>query len=118
MLFLLIACAPLSGTWEGEADCDGTLLPIEVWLEPVDGRHEGWGSLDCTPYYGEDCLQSFDIEAELDERDIDVDIDNCVVHTFDGRTTVGCDEPDDLEWDGADAIEGEWGGCEVELERG
>lgn len=118
---MLVGCYPLAGVWEGEAECYGFDLDIQVTLEPADGVYAGSGSLDCSKTWGSDCEQTFDLELEPEswrgEQDLEVDLDDCQLHTDDGTEDVSCDDPDDLEWDGADRIEGEWSGCDIELER-
>lgn len=120
-LLLSVACTPLAGTWEGDADCSGFNLPVHVELEPEGDHYVGWGSIDCSVLYGEECMQSFDIDLEQEDGpgddDLSVDLDDCELHTLDGVEAVSCDDPTDMEWDGADAIEGDWAGCDVELER-
>jgi hypothetical protein len=101
MLFFLLACTPLAGDWSGE--------------------YVGEGWLDCTDAYGGSCEQSFELQVEpegpLGEQELDVDIDDCTYELEGTSGSGGCTNPDDVEWDGADSITGEWDDCDVELER-
>lgn len=121
LLFFVSACTPLTGEWEGEVTCDGESLDVWVDLEWTGRRYEGEGALDCTAYWGASCVQKFDVQVDPDEGpfagDLDVELDECRAQTADGSADLGCDDPDDVEWDGADVIEGDWSGCELELER-
>lgn len=122
LLLLLLACAPLVGTWEGDAECSGYNFPLTVELDAFGDHYEGWGSLDCSSAYGSDCFETFDIDAELEsgghDRDIEVDLDNCALRTWGETEFVSCDDPTGLEWSPGDGIRGDWSGCDVELERG
>lgn len=117
----LAACTPLAGEWEGEVTCDGESLEVYVDLEWTGRTYEGDGAINCTPYWGAACVQKFEVQVEPDDGpfagDLDVDLDDCRAETADGEAELGCDNPDDVEWDGADTIEGEWSGCDLELER-
>jgi hypothetical protein len=118
MMFLfLLACTPLSGNWSGEVDCGDYAMDLSLSLEAAQGDYEGEGLLDCTDYYGADCAQTFNVEVETDGRDLDVDLDDCYYYVEGYESQVGCDNPDDVEWNGGREIDGEWADCDVELER-
>lgn len=121
MLLLLLACTPLVGDWSGEVDCDGFAMDIEVSLDWTGKEYEGEGTLDCTDYYGSECEQTFDVqvrpESAFGEQELDVDVDDCEIDAGGQSGEVGCDNPDDVEWDGANTITGDWAGCDAELER-
>ena len=121
LLIGLPGCAPLVGGWEGEVRCNGESLDVLIDLE-WDGReYVGDGALNCGPYWGAACVQKFEVHVQPEEGpfagDLDVDVDDCHAETADGTMDLGCDNPDDVEWDGGDHIEGEWSGCELELDR-
>ena len=119
--FVLLACTPLVGDWSGEVDCGDYSMDLEISLEWGDGEYEGEGTLDCTDGYGSDCEQTFDLQVEAEgfmgQQDLDVDVDDCEYEIQGYSGSGSCDNPDDVEWDGANSITGEWGDCDVELER-
>lgn len=121
MLLFLLACTPLVGDWAGEADCGDYAMDVELSLEWGDGEYEGEGWLDCTDAFGTDCEQTFEVQVEaggaFGEQDLDVDVDDCQYEIGGSSGEVPCDNPDDVDWDGADAITGDWGACDFELER-
>lgn len=121
LLLLLLGCTPLVGDWSGEVDCGDYAMDVEIALEWGDGEYEGSGDLDCTDGYGMDCRQTFDVQVETEqwfgEQDLDVDVDDCQYTLGGSSGEAACTNPDDIEWDGADVIAGEWGGCDFELER-
>lgn len=122
LMLLLAACHPLNGEWEGEIDCGDYGLNTEVTLEWTGSRYEGSGTIDCTDAWNMPCEQLFDLQVDAErrshgDRDLDVDVDDCSA-TLDGDyQELACDNPSDVEWDGADRIDGEWGGCDVDLFR-
>lgn len=121
-LLFFIACTPLNGEWSGEIDCDDYSMDVDIEIEWTGGEYEGQGTLDCTNYYGSPCEQTFDIQMEAEapfgEQDLDVDLDDCEAEIGGFQSQVSCDNPDDVEWDGADTITGEWSTCEFQIERG
>lgn len=121
ILWLFLACASLGGDWAGEVDCGSYAMDVELSLAWTEGLHQGEGELDCTDAYGMDCTQRFEIEVETGSRhgaqELEVDLDDCFAETATYTGAVDCDNPDDIEWDGGDRIDGDWVGCEVELER-
>ena len=121
LLILLSACTPLVGDWSGEVDCDNYAMDVEMTLEWTGKRYEGDGVLDCTDAVGFECEETFDLQVDAEgfmgEQDLDVDIDNCRYETAIGDDDVACDNPDDVVWDGAVTIVGDWGDCEFEVER-
>jgi len=121
VLLFLLACTPLVGDWAGEADCGDYAMDVELSLEWGDGEYEGEGWLDCTDAFGTDCEQTFEVQVEaggaFGEQDLDVDVDDCQYEIGGSSGEVPCDNPDDVDWDGADAITGDWGACDFELER-
>lgn len=121
-LFLfLFACTPLTGEWTGEVDCGEYAMDVSIEIEWTGAEYEGDGKLDCTDYAGSDCEQTFDIQIEpegpVGEQELDVDLDDCHADVGGFESDVGCDNPDDVDWDGGDTITGEWAQCEFELER-
>lgn len=121
LALLLVACTPLVGDWSGEVDCGDYAMDVEMTLEWDDGEYVGEGTLDCTDALGSDCEQTFEVQVRQDqafgEQELDVDLDDCRASAGGVSADVGCDNPDEVTWDGADAIEGEWGDCDVELQR-
>ena len=120
-LFFITACTPLNGDWSGEVDCGDYAMDVELSVEWTGDQYEGDGQLDCTDYYGSECEQTFDIQIDAEgpfgEQDLDVDLDDCEATLSGFSSQVGCDNPDDVEWDGADTIDGDWSSCTFELER-
>lgn len=124
MIFLtmLIGCTPLEGDWEGEVDCGDYAMNVTLTLAWGGQRYEGEGVLDCTDAYGADCTQTFDLQVDAERslnggRELDVDVDDCRAELDGYSSQVSCDNPDDVEWDGGDRIDGEWGDCDVDLFR-
>ena len=120
-LLFLLACTPLNGEWTGEVECESYSLDVDIEVEWTGSEYEGEGTLDCSDAAGSPCEQTFDIqsggEAPFGEQDLDVDLDDCRASYGGQEGDVSCDNPDDVEWDGADSITGEWSQCEFELER-
>lgn len=121
VLLLLAACAPLQGEWEGEVRCDGEELEVFVQMEWNGRYYEGDGALNCAPYWGDDCVQEFLLDVRPEDGpfagELDVDVDDCRAVTADGTVDLGCNSPEDVEWDGGDRIEGDWADCELRLDR-
>ena len=121
-LLLLAPSCSLAGHWEGEVDCGSFDMPVSLDLEADGGEYVGEGEMDCTDAGSGDCHQTFTVAVEteggLGEQDLDVEIDDCRVDYGDGYEDVGCTDPDDVAWDGADEITGDWTSCEIQIERG
>lgn len=120
LLLSPLGCAPLAGTWSGEVDCGDYAMDVEITLEPAEKGYEGEGVLDCTDGVGFDCEQTFSLdvrpEGGFGEQELDIDLDDCEVEAGGFEGTLGCDNPDDVVWDGRDLIVAEWGDCDAELE--
>lgn len=121
LILLLAACTPLVGDWEGTLDCGTYEAPISVSLEFEGGEYVGDGELDCSDTLGGGCQETFEIHIQsigpFGEQDLDVDLDDCEASWGGYTSEVDCDDADDLSWDGADEIEGDWGDCDVDLDR-
>lgn len=121
MFLLLLACTPLSGDWSGDIRCGGYAMDVDLTLEWSEGEYQGEGTLDCTDALGYECEQTFDIQIEADgflgEQDLEVDLDDCSYDAGFASGDVTCDNPENVVWDGADAIEGAWADCDLDLER-
>lgn len=121
MLLFLLACTPLVGEWSGQIDCVGFAMDVEATVDWDDG-YVGEGEMDCSDYYGASCTQTFAFEidpGEVDdgEQELEIDVDDCMAEVWGVESEVACDDPDDVVWDGANEIQGEWSGCELELNR-
>lgn len=119
---LLLACSSLSGTWSGDVDCGSFGMSAEIQLERDGDSWTGTGTMDCTDYVGVDCLQTYDVEVQKDERDkgdwvLDVNNSDCVIEIQGSRDQAACTDPDEVLWDGGDSITGEWDVCDFELQR-
>lgn len=96
-------------------------MDVDINLEWVGDGYEGEGTLDCSDAYGGPCEQVFDIQVDptgpFGEQELDIDLDDCEYEVDGFSSSVGCDNPDDVEWDGGNTIVGEWSTCDVELSR-
>jgi hypothetical protein len=121
LITLLLACNPLVGDWSGELDCGSAEGDIAISLDFRDGAYVGDGELDCEWAYGGVCEERFEVNIDpvgpFGEQPIAVDLDDCEITLWGITSDIDCDDQDDLVWDGADTISGEWADCDVELER-
>jgi hypothetical protein len=119
---LLPACTPLNGDWSGEVTCDNYGMDAEISLEWTGSRYEGEGTLDCTDAVGYNCEETYDLQIDAEgpfgKQDLNVDIDDCEYQAGPIAGSAACENPDDVEWDGADTITGDWtDNCTFELGR-
>ena len=135
--FLAIGCGhgpSLEGEWQGEMECGGNgyetvTFDVMMELEREDEDYEGEGEIDLGLIDGVGYWVTFDLELEKEqprgEQELDIDLDACAIHADGGgKGDLGCDEIDDVEWDGEDEIIAEVPGfidldwnCEMKLER-
>lgn len=96
-------------------------MSISLTLAPDGDRYRGSGEVDCVEYYGSACTETFDLFVVPSDwsgsQHLAAHLENCVVTTDDSTGAADCIDPDGLRWDGSDAIAGDWGDCDTELER-
>lgn len=114
----------LSGHWAGEIDLSEVQLPLEITLQGGGDSATGSGTLDCSDYVGEPCRQDFQVEVLVeDEEDpaaqlLDVHVSDCTVTGNGSTEPTTCTDPDNVIWDGASTITGQWEGGVFSLSRG
>jgi len=130
----LSACtASLAGEWEGELDCSGADIDFTFELESDGDEFTGEGEIGefyaTADGYTYNLLVTFELAASKDkafgEQELDIEVDDCEVVFVDyGQTSdLDCDDPDDVEWDGADEMSGTiedflgGGDCDFEVSR-
>ncbi len=124
----------ISGDWEGSIDCGSeseseSEFDVEFDLERDDkDTFTGKGTMDypcpiTDGYYEwiEICDMTFEVTAKSEgkagEQEIEFELDDCKIH-YEGATEEwDCPEDSELDWDGADSMDGDQDDCDVEFER-
>lgn len=132
-LWLSACTTSLVGEWEGDLDCGGADIDFVFELEADSGEFVGEGEIGeftaTSDGYTYDLLVPFELtvakEKAFGEQELDVEVDDCEVLFVDyGQSSdLDCDDPDDVEWDGADEMTGTikdflgGGDCDFEVSR-